>query len=372
MSEAWLLPDYVFDGQNLRQDVALHAVDGKVAALVAAEHAPANTRDVDGILSPGFVDLQVNGGGGVLFNQTPSVQGIQEIAAAHRKFGTTGLLPTVITDSPDVLARAVDAVIAAKESSGVLGIHIEGPHISKVRRGTHAKEFVRPMGEDTFNHVTRLRSHGIAVLITLAPEVVSSGQIRALVDLGAVVSIGHSDATAAQVEEAIQAGARCATHLFNAMSPLGHRAPGVAGAVLNSTIRSSIILDGIHVADDMVALALRARPAPDLMFSVSDAMPTVGGPEQFDLYGGTIRLKEGRLVNAEGNLAGAHMTQAEAVFRLVNVLGQTKAEALRMAISVPASVIGRPDLATIVGQSLADLIMLDHNMTFKGFLAPAA
>ncbi|NQZ74479.1 MAG: N-acetylglucosamine-6-phosphate deacetylase, partial [Dinoroseobacter sp.] len=206
MAERWLLPEFVFDGQDLRAETALRLVDEVVEGLYPASDAAKSAERISGVVSPGFIDLQVNGGGGVLFNSTPTSLGIQKIVAAHRQYGTTGILPTVITDTKDVLAQAVDAILDAQNIVGILGIHIEGPHISKERRGTHSEHLVRPMDNDTISHVKRLREAGIAVMITVAPEATTSVQISALRDLGAIVSIGHSDATADETRGAIQAG----------------------------------------------------------------------------------------------------------------------------------------------------------------------
>lgn len=369
MTETWLLPEWVFDGETLLHDKALCVVDGTVSTVTSAAAAPSSAVHVAGILSPGFVDLQVNGGGGVLFNQTPTAEGVASIAKAHRGFGTVGILPTVITDTPEVLAQAVDAALAAKGTTGILGVHIEGPHISVPRRGTHSAHFVRAMDDATIAHVARLKAAGIPVMITIAPETTTPAQIAELAELGAVVSIGHSDASADAATAAIEAGVSCATHLFNAMSPMLNRAPGVTGAVINSKVHAGIIADGIHVANDMIALALRARPAPDLMFIVSDAMPTVGGPDHFNLYGTDVYLKDGRLVNAEGSLAGAHLTQAQGVYNLVKNVGLSRDAALKMAITIPASVIDRDDLATVQGRLVQDIVHLDADMRFTGFLS---
>lgn len=362
----WIIPERLFDGRDLHEGKALRVEDGQVTAIGAA---PAEGRRVPGIVAPGFIDLQVNGGGGVLLNTDPTPEAMEAIAAAHRRFGTGAILPTVITDAPEVLAAVVDAALEAKGRKGVIGLHIEGPHISVPRRGTHAPGFVRPMDDSTLDHVRRLRAAGIAVMITLAPEAASTDQIAALAETGAVVSIGHSDTTAEATRAALAAGANCFTHLYNAMSPMLNRAPGVTGAAINSTAYAGIIADGHHVADEMVALALRARPVPDRMFLVSDAMPTVGGPDHFDLYGTPLHLADGMLVNAEGSLAGAHVTQAEGVARLVNVIGLSPQEALRMAISTPAELMGQPELSQVAGRPLSDLLRLDDQMQFVEWLA---
>lgn len=368
MKDDWLVPESLFDGETLRRDTALKIIEGKVASIHDVAAAPESARHISGVLSPGFVDLQVNGGGGVLFNEVPTANGISTIIKAHRKFGTTGLLPTVITDASEVLEKAVSAVLEADGLTGMLGIHIEGPHISVSRRGTHAERFIRPLDATTLVQVERLRKANIPVMITLAPEAATDQQITQLSEMGAVVSIGHSDATSDETMRAIQAGATCATHLFNAMSPMLNRSPGVTGAVINSNIAAGMIVDGIHVSDDMIGLAMRARPVKDAMFLVSDAMPTVGGPDNFNLYGVDVHVEEGRIVNDEGSLAGAHLTMAKALYRLVNVVGIDHSEALRAAIAVPSKLMGLNARSKIEGMPLGDLICLDENLKYLGFL----
>ncbi len=361
MTEHWIIPDAVFDGQRLHRGMCVLADDTKILATEMALPAGATGQRVEGIITPGFVDLQVNGGGGVLLNYDPTAQGMAAIAAAHRKFGTVAILPTVITDAPEVLAAVVDAALGAQGMDGIAGLHIEGPHIAEARRGTHAARFIRPLDDGTIAQVTKLRAAGIAVMITVAPEAAAPAQIAKLRQTGAIVSIGHTDGSAALTRTALDAGATCFTHLFNAMSPMLNRAPGVVGAAINSDAYAGVICDGIHVADEMLGLALRARPVSDRMFLVSDAMPTVGGPDHFNLYGQTISLKNGELVNEEGSLAGAHVTQLEGVARLISEVGISPEAALRMAITVPADLMVLPQLATLVGRRVSDVIHLDKN-----------
>lgn len=365
MKDYWIAPETLFDGQDIVEGQAVRIVDGQISEVA---NAPDTAWRIKGCLTPGFVDLQVNGGGGVMLNTTPTRDGMASIAGAHRAFGTVAVMPTVITDHPDVLDKVVDAAIDAIGSNGIIGLHIEGPHISVVRRGTHNADYIRPMDDRTLTAVDRLRRQDIAVMITVAPEATTPEQIAKLSQMGAVVSLGHTDATCADVEAAIDAGATCATHLFNAMSSMTSRAPGAVGAVINSHVWSGIICDGFHVDDRMIKLALRARPADDLMFLVSDAMATVGGPKQFDLYGQNVRLEDGRLLNTEGNLAGAHFTQAEGVARLVQQIGVPLAHALRMAITVPARVVGHMNLAQMVGRSARDLLVLSRDLAVTGTL----
>lgn len=363
----WIAPDRVFDGERLRSGLAVRIDGGRVTDF-APLRADMSADRLPGLLTPGFVDLQVNGGGGVLLNLDPTVAGMDAIAAAHRRLGTVALLPTLITDAPEVLDRVTEAAIAACGRPGVIGLHVEGPHISVARRGTHAAKFVRPLDERTFAAMRRLREAKVPVLLTLAPETVAPGQIAALAEMGVVVSLGHSDATAEQARAALAEGARTFTHLFNAMSPLTHRAPGLVGAALNSRVPVGLICDGIHVVDEVLALSLRCRPEPDLFYIVSDAMPTVGGPDRFRLYDMELRVEDGRLLNLEGNLAGAHVTMAESVARLVGSVGLAAEAALRMAVTVPARLMGRPDLASLEGREVADLLLLDDGGRLKGLL----
>lgn len=372
--DLWLLPDAIYDGTRLRSGAAL-GIAGSRTLQIGTPPKDAPIRHVTGTLTPGFLDLQVNGGGDALLNNEQSPEALHRMAAAHRRFGTVGILPTVITDAPEVLARAVDAVLGAFAESGpdrsLLGLHIEGPHLSIPRRGTHAAEYVRPFDATTLAHVQRLRSAGIFVKITAAPESTTPQDVVRLISAGATVSIGHSDATADEVRALLDAGASCFTHLFNAMSPMLNRAPGVTGACINSTAYAGIICDGIHVADEMVGLAIRARPVPGRMFLVSDAMCTVGGSDHFRLYGQDIWLRDGRLVNAEGSLAGAHVTMAEGLRRLITIVGIAPETALDMAVAAPTRVLNRLDLATPEQRDVADLLLLDADWQVTGTVAQA-
>lgn len=351
----YLHPDQLFDGSRLRPGYVAVA-GGKVLAVLDSLPAGAACLPLPGTLTPGYLDLQVNGGGDAMVNTTPTAAAMATIAAAHRRFGTVGVLPTVITDAPEVLDQAVEAALQARGQPGILGLHIEGPHLSLPRRGTHAARFIRPLDQRTLSLVQRLCQAAVPVMITVAPEAVAPGQIATLVQMGAVVSLGHSDTTAAHVRACLAEGASCFTHLYNAMSPMQNREAGVTGACINSTAHAGIIGDGIHVADEMLALALRARPRADTTFLVSDAMSTVGGADHFTLYGHEIRLVNGRLVNAEGSLAGAHITMADSVTRLITVLGLDPAAVLRMATTIPARVIGHR--IGLEGQALSDLLLL--------------
>ncbi len=361
----WLAPRRLFDGAAFRDGMALRIDNGKIAAIgPVTGDAPVVTSDF--IAAPGYVDLQVNGGGGALFNNAPSVETLATIGAAHRARGTTSWLATFITDAPDRLDQAVDAVIANAGANGVAGIHIEGPHLAPERRGTHAAQYLRPFDDRTLASVKRLRDAGIPTMLTLAPERVEAGTIRKLTEMGVVVSAGHTAANAAQIGAALDEGLRCFTHLHNAMTPMNSREPGVVGAALDSGAYCGLIADLHHVSATTLRVSLRARPKPGLMFLVSDAMSTVGGPDFFDLYGQRIEVRDGRLVNAEGSLAGAHLDMATAVRNVVAKLGEPAEHAFSMATSIPAAAM-RLDgkIGAFVPGAKADIVLLDDALKIR-------
>ena len=363
----WIKPTRVFDGNDLLSGQAVKITDGYLVQIMPVDEMPntASAVELSGILTPGFVDLQVNGGGGVLLNNEPSHQTMCQILRAHRSYGTVAILPTVITDTAAVLRAAVEAALEAKEEAGIIGLHIEGPHLAVSRRGTHAEEHIRPFDSETLGLVEKLRSSDIPVMITLAPEIVGKTVISDLAKLGAVVSVGHTNATAEEGRMALAEGARCFTHLFNAMPPMINRDPGVVAAAINSDAFAGIICDGYHVSDDLIKMALRARPCPDRMFVISDAMPTISGPEQFKLYNTDVKIEGGRLINSQGNLAGAHITMSQSVKRLIETIGIEPVEALKMAISVPAAVIQKPELGQLLNRRVEDLIILNDEFEFE-------
>ena len=359
MANFWLSPTQVFDGQTLQDATAAKVVNGIVTALVPTGDLPAGTvvKPMSGTLTHGFFDIQINGGGGVLFNTSPHRAGLEAIAKAHHKIGTRYWLPTVITDAPEVLEAAVGAVLESFGAFGIAGIHIEGPHIAMARKGTHKPGFIRPFDTRTMAQLKRLRARDIPVLLTLAPEAATPAQVAEIVALGVVVSLGHTNATAPDATALLANGATLFTHLFNAMSQMENRAPGVVGAAINSPAYCSIIADGLHVDPTMLALACRARPIADRMILITDAMPTVGGPDHFTLYGETVHLKEGRLINAQGSLAGAHTSIAEGMATLQKV-GVPQQDTLRMATCNPARLMGL-DIGQLVGAKISDLVLLE-------------
>lgn len=314
---------------------------------------------------PGATDLQVNGGGGVLVNADPTRDGMAAVAVAHRRLGTAQIMATVITDVPETAEAAATALIEAP-IPGIAGLHLEGPHIAPNRRGTHDAAHIRPLDARTLALLDRLGAASVRVLLTLAPERANAALLARAAASGAVLSAGHSDATAEQAAAAFAAGVGMVTHLFNAMPPLHHRAPGLAAQALVSGVWAGLIADGIHVAWPMLRLALAA--APQRCFLVSDAMPTVGGPDRFDLYGRTIRVEDDRLVNAEGALAGAHVDLITCVRRLHHDGGVPLDRCIAMATDRPRQAMGLPPLAVAPGTPARDIALLDERLTFAGWL----
>lgn len=356
----WISADLVFDGRRLSRNAAIRLENGRATALAPLAELPegVSTNHAGYLLSPGFVDLQVNGGGGILFNREPTPDGVLAIARAHRALGTTRLMPTVITDSAPIMEAAAEAILQVRGREGVLGIHIEGPHISQSRKGAHDPRHIRPLDDRTFSLVQRMRDAGVPVLLTLAPEAVRPGQIARLSEMGAIVSIGHSDAASEQVREALDEGASFFTHLFNAMSQMESRKPGVVGTAIASEAWCSAIFDGHHVAPEMLRIACSARPRSDRMILVSDAMPTVGGPDSFELYGETLLVEGGRLLNRRGVLSGAHLDMRGAVAYAAKVVGLPLEDALRMAVANPLEAIGLEDTNAIVGAGVEEIIVV--------------
>lgn len=337
----------IFDGQDWTENRALLVDQGLVTGLVPATDLPDGIERIDAsgaLLVPGFVDLQVNGGGGVLFNDRPEPDAIEAICAAHARFGTTALLVTLITDTPEIRTAAIAAGRAARQAAvpGFLGLHLEGPHLSLARKGVHDPSLIRPMQADDLDAHLACASFFDAVLATVAPENVTLEQVAALTRAGITVSLGHTDADYETIATYTLAGARMVTHLFNAMSPLGSREPGTVGAALDlGTLHAGIIADGYHVDPVSMSVALRAKAGPGRIFIVTDAMSTIGSDQQsFTLNGRTILRKDGRLTAADGTLAGADIDMISSVRFAHQTLDLPLEEALRMASAYPADAMG--------------------------------
>lgn len=363
-----LINGRVLRAGDLRDGEAVLLDGDRIAGIVPAGEIPADAarHDLEGaMLLPGFIDTQVNGGGGVLFNDSPTVEGIAAIGAAHRRYGTTGFLPTLISDDLDVIRHAVVAVEAAIEQGvpGVLGIHIEGPFLNVDRRGIHRADKIRTLDDEGLAVLTSLKRG--RTLVTLAPERTTPATIRRLTDAGVIVAAGHSNATYEQSIAAVDAGATGITHLFNAMSPLTSRAPGLTGAALERPeLICGIIVDGHHVSPTTLGIALRCKPPEQLML-VTDAMPSVGNhAQEFILQGRHIRVIDGVCRDEDGTIAGSHLDMAAALANTVKMLGAPIADAAIMAAHAPASFLGLGDsLGTIAPGYRADLVALDAAFT---------
>ena len=358
----------IFDGSRWHDDAAVLIGDGAIVAICPRRDVPGDARlEVldGGLLAPGFIDAQVNGGGGVLLNDDPTSGAMVHIAQAHRPFGTCRLLPTLVTTTRERTDAALRAARAA--GGGVLGLHLEGPYLSPKRRGVHDDKAMAAMADADIDW---LLSVGVGrLLLTVAPEQVTPDQVRRLVDGGAVVSLGHSDASYEQAMALINAGASGVTHLFNAMSGLQSRAPGMVGAALDAGAAwCGFIADGLHVAAPTLRIALRAKRAPGRLFLVTDAMPTVGSPIGEFMLGDRCILRRGdRLVwigeDGEEVLAGAHLDMASAVRFCVSTLELPIDEALRMASLYPARFLRLSDrFGSIAPGYAADLVHLDAGL----------
>jgi N-acetylglucosamine-6-phosphate deacetylase len=354
--------DYVFDGATLRRDCAVVIEGSHIRSVIRKDELSASvpTRHLpEGAwLAPGFIDTQVNGGGDVLLNDDPSPRGIAAIAAAHRRFGTTALLPTLLSDTSEKMRAARNAVeTAADLDPGIIGLHYEGPFLSSEKAGVHDHRMIRRPGAGDIELLAPLRN-GV-LLATLAPEEVPPGFVRRLVDGGVRVSLGHSMATYLQTRAAISEGLTGFTHLFNAMRPLASREPGpIAAALEEPTARFGLIVDGEHVAPAMLQLALRGAGQPML---VTDAMPPVGGSRsEFSLYRQPIAVHDGRCTTADGILAGSVLDMASAVRNCVRLLGMPLASALRLASTAPAEFLGVDTwLGHLASGYRADMVALD-------------
>lgn len=337
----------------------------RITAIVPANDArclTASGYDLGGqMLLPGFIDTQVNGGGGVLFNTDPDVATIRTIGQAHRRFGTTGFLPTLISDDLNIVAKALAAVQASLAAGvpGVLGIHIEGPFLNVMRKGVHDSAKFRGLDESAIGLLTSLQ--GGCTLVTLAPEMTRPEMIAKLAAAGVTVSAGHTNADYPVIRASLRHGLKGFTHLFNAMSQLEAREPGVVGAALEDQDSwCGIIVDGRHVDPAVLRIALRCK-RNDRFMLVTDAMPSVGTSEKsFQLQGRRISVEGNACVDEDGTLAGSHMDMAGAVRNAVSMLGLPLPEAVRMASRYPAEFLGiGQDVGRIAAGYRANLVQAD-------------
>jgi N-acetylglucosamine-6-phosphate deacetylase len=344
--------DRIFDGQAFHTG-ALIVEDGMVMGISDAT----GTHLGPGIIAPGFVDLQVNGGDGVMLDANPAH--LQRIAQAHARLGSTSILPTLITDTP-AMTRAVVDMVANANIPGIAGLHLEGPHLSITRKGAHDPRLIRPMDDDDLRMLTHAATRLPRLMVTLAPESVTIPQVRALTAAGIIVSLGHTDCSYATALSYIAAGASLATHLFNAMSQLSNREPGLVGAVLTTGLAAGIIADGLHVHPANLALAAQAD-----IFLVTDSMAPAGTDmTRFTLNTRTIHRAHGRLTLDDGTLAGADLDMARAM-RVMRGAGVNDARTLAMATSIPARVAGL-GAGRLAPGAPADFVHLSPDLTLQG------
>lgn len=353
----------LFDGTTLHATASLRIVDGRVAEPGPGEEVRLN----GGILAPGFVDLQVNGGAGRMVDGTCTADWLAELCTTHAKLGATGILPTLITDTAEATARVIAAgiVAAERQTPGFLGLHLEGPHLDPRRKGAHDPTLIRPMTDDDLGLLLHAAGKLPTLMVTLAPEAATLDQISRLAAAGVIVSLGHSDCSHKVAHAAFAAGARCVTHLFNAMSQLGAREPGLVGAALAAKVPAGLIADGIHVAPDTLRIAMAASPQP--LFLVSDAMAVAGSDlTEFTLNGRRILRRNGRLTLADGTLAGADLTLPRAVAVMIG-LGIPPETALAMASARAAACLGMGDhLGHLIAGRSADMVHLTDDGALLG------
>ena len=351
----------VLTPQGWRQNQQIAFTDGRLTVI---EDAPAQ-HDLpvyQGWLVPGFIDVQVNGGGGVLFNQQRDAAGLAHIMRAHRAHGTTAMLPTLITDSFAAMADAATAIKAARAAgvTGIIGVHFEGPWLSTARKGVHSEQFIRPPTAEELALISDAEL-GV-VMVTLAPETVGSEVIQQLTDAGIRVFLGHSDATAAQVNTALDAGAIGFTHLYNAMSPLQSRAPGMVGVALARDCYAGLIVDGYHVDPQACQGAFRAKGREQMML-VTDAMALAATDVQQVPFFDTEIIRHGdKLTTPDGTLAGSCLTMVEAVRNTVQMCGVTLQDAAVMASTTPATMLGLEHYGRLSVGCQADMVLLDNDL----------
>ncbi len=359
----------VFTGNSVHENSSVHIEDGLIAeTVIGGAERPAGAAQIDlqgRRLVPGFIDIQVNGGGGVLFNDSPTVDALRTIGEAHSRFGTTGFLPTLISDHDDVMRSAVETVRRARRERvpGVLGLHLEGPWLNPGRCGAHDASKFRTIDRQAIELLTSLGCEGV-MLVTLAPEMTSTEVIGQLCSAGVIVFAGHAEADYEKCRRAADAGLSGFTHLFNAMPPMMGRVPGMVGAALDlEDVAVSVIADGHHLHPASLRLAVAAKK-PGKVMLVTDAMPSVGSElTQFQLGGERVELRDGALRNERGSLAGSHLNMIEAVRNTIALTGVHWTEAVRMASSYPARAIGVADRRGYICRGYsADLLELDSDM----------
>ncbi len=351
----------IFDGTQLLSDHALIVENGVVVGM--KRDLRGDVELAGGVLAPAFVDLQVNGGGGIMLDGQADAGRIAAICATHILLGCAGVMPTLISDSKEATSRVIAACVEAAQANvpGFLGLHLEGPHLDPRRKGAHDAAFIRPMENADLAALLKAAQKLPALMVTVAPCSVSLEQVRALAQAGVIVSLGHTECTYEEALAYIEAGASCATHLFNAMAPIAARTPGLAGAVLDTSLPAGLIADGVHVSSAVLRLAMAARP--EGLFLVSDSMGFAGTElAEMVLNGRLIKRVAGRLTLEDGTIAGADLRLDRALATMVRQIGVAPSKALAMATSTPAMLIGMGNtLGHLLPERRADMVYLDPN-----------
>ncbi|WP_158968683.1 N-acetylglucosamine-6-phosphate deacetylase [Paraglaciecola sp. L3A3] len=356
----------LFDGNNIKNNQVMTIKNG---SIISVEDGLAESADIQltGLVAPGFIDVQVNGGGGVLFNNQPTVGALQIISQAHQQFGTTGMLPTLITDKIATMSLATNAIqqAIAEKTPGILGVHFEGPHLSQPKKGIHPEQHIRHI---TDQELALFLRHDLGtVCVTLAPENVPCDIIQELVKSNVKVCLGHSNATVEQTQAAISVGAQGFTHLFNAMSPLQSRAAGMVGAaLLDNNTYCGLIVDHEHVDIASCQLAIKCKTANKIML-VTDAMSHVGSDQVALEFSDMNISREGNRLTIEGGrLAGSALDMATAVKHTIEDLHCSKEQALIMASSTPANFLGKQQQKGYLTENFdADWVVLNHDFTVR-------
>lgn len=355
----------IFDGEKFLSNKVVIINNARIEKIVNIEEI-SDIEVIDyknHIIAPAFIDLQLNGCGGVLFNDDISEKTLEIMHQTNLAFGTTSFLPTLITTTDDEIKKAVKVALAFHEKYpyNVIGIHIEGPYISKIKKGIHNADFMKEIPNEMVNFLVDYAKK-IPIKITMAPEENSIDKIKHLVSGGVKVSIGHSNADYDTAKKGISVGMNLATHLFNAMSPFEGRSPNVVGAVLDSpSVYSGIIIDGYHV--DYASIALVKEIKKDKLYMVTDATTPMGtNLEEFQLAGQTIYVKNGKCVNKDGTLAGADIDMMSSVANAVLHANISLKESLRMASLYPAIAIGQDyHLGRIAKDYIANIVVFNDD-----------
>jgi len=367
----------VFSGYDLLEDHCVIFSNGVCTDIVLNKDKPQTDTEVDlcgDIITPGFTDLQVNGGGGVLFNDNPTVNTLQTIANAHRTLGTTSLLPTLITSTPENTEAAIKATLEAVESGvyGISGLHLEGPHLSTIKKGAHDAKLIRPMQPRDLQLLLDTAKKLPVLKVTIAPENVSLEQTQALASAGVLIALGHSNATFETCTAYKNSGVQCVTHLFNAMSQLGSREPGLVGMAMDSEeVKSGLIADGVHVHPASIRSAVKSMGGLHRIYLVSDAMAVAGTSlTSFKLDNRTIHRKDGRLTLQDGTLAGADLALNDAIRFMVDNAGIPLKDTLRSAVTIPNTLLNPTSTYSPIGQPLEAFIKLKSTLTSVEPLVP--